>query len=129
VKESIRSHQDLLVWQRGIDLVVAIYRVSAQWPKSEEYGLTSQVRRAAVSIPANTAEGHGRGSPREFARFLTIARGSLREVDTYLVIATRLQILDQIDFQSLQSLANEIARLLHGLLRSLQADTTVNREP
>jgi four helix bundle protein len=87
------------------------------------------VRRAAVSIPANTAEGHGRGSSKEFARFLTIARGSLREVDTYLVIATRLQILDQIDFQSLQSLANEIARLLHGLLRSLQADTTVNREP
>ena len=117
----VRSVQDLIVWQRGIDLVEQVYVVSSQWPASELYGLTSQARRAAVSIPANIAEGQGRGSTKEFARFLSISRGSLRELETHLIIALRLRFLAQSEFDRIQAIIDEVGRLLQGLSRRLNA--------
>jgi four helix bundle protein len=121
-QELVRSYQDLLVWKRGIDLVEAVYRVSAQWPASEAYGLTGQIRRASVSIPANIAEGHGRGSDKELARFIAISRGSHCELETHLIIALRLQFLAQAEFQQIQSISQEVGRLLHGFSKRLRTD-------
>src|SRR5436305_7707459 len=85
-----RNYQDLIVWQRAMDLVVAVYRFTAALPKQETYGLVSQMRRASVSIPSNIAEGQGRGGSPEFVRFLHIAHGSLRELETQVFICDRL---------------------------------------
>src|SRR5436190_6583461 len=89
----IKSHRDLIVWQRAMDLVEAVYHLSASFPKAEIYGLTSQMRRAVVSVPANIAEGQGRRLTREYLYFLSNARGSLLELDTHLEIAARLKYL------------------------------------
>ena len=97
-----------------------IYRVIAAWPQSEMYGLTNQVRRAAVSIPANIAEGQGRTGVREFLHHLSIANGSLREVETLLLIAKRLQYLTGADCDAVMEQANQTGRLLLGLIRSLR---------
>jgi four helix bundle protein len=86
----IRSYRDLRVWQRGMELVEAIYVITQSFPKQEMYGLSSQVRRAAVSIPANIAEGHSREHTKEFRNFLSMAQGSISELETELEIATRL---------------------------------------
>jgi len=86
----IASHRDLIVWQKSMDLVVAVYRLAESFPKAEIYRLTSQVTRAAASVPANIAEGHARGSSREFAHFIAIAKGSLMETETFLMLAVRL---------------------------------------
>ena len=118
---SFTTFQDLLVWQRGIDLVASVYLASAGWPNSEMFGLVSQARRAAVSIPANIAEGHGRGSPKEFARFLAIARGSLRELETHLIIALRLKFLNQLEYDRTKTMCDEVGRLLQGLMRKLES--------
>src|SRR5882762_5838834 len=92
-KAPIRSHRDLIVWQKAMDLVVAVYRATETFPKAETYGLTSQIRRAVTSIPANIAEGQGRRLTKEFLYFLANARGSLWELDTHLEAATRLGFL------------------------------------
>ena len=118
---SMSTFQDLVVWQRGIDLVESVYLASSRWPDSEMYGLVSQARRAAVSIPANIAEGHGRGSVKEFFRFLSIARGSLRELETHLIIALRMHFLEQPDYDRTKSLSDEVGRLLQGLMRKLES--------
>ena len=86
-----QSYRDLIAWQKGVDLVEGIYRATQSWPREETYSLTDQVRRAAVSVPANIAEGHGRHSTKEFLQHLGIASGSLCEAETHLVIANRLQ--------------------------------------
>lgn len=93
-KTKIRSHRDLIVWQKAMDLVVSVYGLSEAFPKSETYGLTSQVRRAVSSVPANIAEGQGRRLRGEFLNFLGNARGSLSELDTHLELAFRLKYLD-----------------------------------
>lgn len=121
MSEIVRSVRDLIVWQRGIDLVESVYLTSARWPNSELYGLTNQARRAAISIPANIAEGQGRASERDFARFVSIARGSLRELETHLVIALRLRFLEQSEYEQIMSIINEVGRLLQGLSRRLTA--------
>lgn len=90
----VRSYRDLDVWQRGMDVCVQIYQVTASFPQSEMYGLTSQVRRAAISIPSNIAEGHARPR-RDFARFIQIAYGSLNEVETQLELSKRVGYLPQ----------------------------------
>lgn len=120
MREPIKSYQDLMVWKRSIDLVEAVYRASSTWPSDERFGLTSQVRRASVSIPANIAEGHGRLGDRELARYLSIARGSLREVETHLIIARRLNFLSDEEFDQLHSITEEVGRLLFGLYRRVQ---------
>jgi len=117
-----KSHRDLAAWQRALELVEEVYRVTQRWPKEEIYGLTNQVRRAAVSVPANIAEGQGRRSSRDFIRFLSIATGSLHEVETHLLIAERLHYLDQQSLTSLLKLSAETGRIINGLLRSLHAE-------
>lgn len=91
----IRSHRALIVWQKAMDLVEAVYKATASFPKEETYALTSQIRRAVVSIPANIAEGQGRRLPKEYLYFLANARGSLLELDTHLEIAVRLKYLSR----------------------------------
>lgn len=115
----IRSHRDLIVWQRGMDLVVAVYDLCKNFPKDETYGLTSQIRRAAVSIPANIAEGQGRRLPGEFTQFLAHARGSLLELDTHLELAMRLGYINETQHFSVQRRIDEVGRLLNGLLKSI----------
>jgi four helix bundle protein len=89
-KRKIESYQDLLVWQKSIDLVAEVYRIAGKLPLNEQYGLTSQLRRAAVSVPANIAEGFGRWHANEFVRFLLIANGSVKEVETHMFIGSKL---------------------------------------
>ncbi len=115
-----RSYQDLGVWRKAIDLVEAVYRATQGWPKEELYGLTNQVRRAAVSVPANVTEGQGQYSPKEFLHHLAIANGSLCEVEAHLVIARRLGYTDEATHKALGQQAAEVGRLLHGLMRSLR---------
>lgn len=116
-----QSYSDLIAWQRAVDLVCEIYRVSAAFPGEERFGLTSQVRRAAVSIAANIAEGQGRASKNEFVHFLSIAHGSLREVETHIIIANRLGFLPSADKTTLLQSTAEIGRLVSGLAKSLRA--------
>jgi four helix bundle protein len=103
-----------------MDLVVTIYDVSRHWPSEERFGLTQQARRAAVSIPSNIAEGQGRRSDTEFARFLTIALGSLPELETQMEIAFRLQFIGKDDIDEFSLRSAEIGRLIHGLIRTLR---------
>lgn len=121
---SIQSYRDLVVWQKAMDFVYQVYVLTRNWPKDELYGLTNQVRRAVVSIPANVAEGQGRRNPKEFLRFLAIANGSLVEAETHLYIAHRLAYCDQSTLDRLMKQADEIGRLLQGLTKSLRAHVT-----
>jgi len=120
-----RSYRDLVAWQKGMDLVVSVYQTTRCFPREETYGLTSQVRRAAVSIPSNIAEGQGRGSPKEFARFLRITQGSLQEMETQLLIAERLCFVSPVALAPVMASAAEVGRIVRGLTKSLpDADWT-----
>jgi len=110
----------LIVWQKAMDSVEAAYGATASFPKEETYGLTSQIRRAAVSIPANIAEGQGRRLPKEYIYFLANARGSLLELDTHLELALRLRYLSAEKHSVLVSQLQEVGRILNGLMRSIQ---------
>lgn len=110
-----KSYRDLVVWQKSMDLVAEVYQVTSSFPKNETYLLTSQLRRAAVSVPSNIAEGQGRRSPREFAHFLRIAAGSLMEAETQVLICLRLGYVDESTSRRLLISIAEIGRLLHGL--------------
>lgn len=122
----IKSFRDLLVWQKAMDFVVKVYRVSACFPREELYGLTSQVRRAAVSVPSNISEGHGRETTPDFLKFLGIAYGSLNEAQTQILIGERLGFINESQRTDLIDSAGEVARLLNGLRRSLVAKLTPN---
>ena len=113
-----RNYQDLIAWQKAMDFVEAVYLVTREFPADERYGLTSQLRRAAVSVPSNIAEGQGRGSDPELVRFLRVAHGSLRETETQLLIAQRLGYLDATGTGPLFALCGEIGRLIQGLIKS-----------
>ena len=115
----IKSHRDLIVWQKAMDLVESVYSASSSFPKSETYGLTAQIRRAAVSIPANIAEGQGRRLPKEFLYFLANARGSLLELDTHLELALRLGYLQADTYARLLSQLQEVGKILNGLMRAV----------
>jgi len=116
---AVRSYRDLTAWQRGMDLVVEVYKLTRCFPREEIYGLVNQLRRAAVSIPSNIAEGQGRGAGKEFVHFLRIARGSAQEVETQLVIAERLGFVTSDQTKTTLGLADEVCRLIMGLSRSL----------
>ena len=118
-KAPIKSHRDLIVWQKSMDLVVSVYRATESFPKAEVYGLTSQIRRAVTSIPANIAEGQGRRLTKEFPYFLANARGSLWELDTHLESAQRLGFLSLEVHVDLRSQLDEVGRILNGLMRSV----------
>ena len=111
----MRRFQDLTVWQKSHHLVLGIYRVTKHFPVHERYGLVAQMRRAAISTPANVAEGHKRRSKREFSHFLSIAEGSLEEVKYYLLLAKDLDYLGGSDAESLYQKAEEAGRMLYGL--------------
>ena len=115
--------QELIVWQKAMTLVTAIYRVTGDWPREELYGLTSQVRRAAVSIPSNLAEGHGRTGSHEFAHHVSIAYGSLCELETHVLIAEQLGYATKDTSDKLTTQMMEVRRLIRGLLRSLRGST------
>ena len=114
-----KNYRDLVAWQKAMDLVEMIYELTKGFPKEELYGITSQIRRAAVSIPSNIAEGQGRTSTKEFQNFLSIAHGSVREVETQVLIAQRLRYLQDGEAQKVLALAGETGRLINGLLNSL----------
>jgi four helix bundle protein len=107
------------VWQRAMDLVEEIYKASQGFPREETYGLRSQIRRAAVSVPSNIAEGQGRRTTPDFLRHLSIAYGSLREVETQILIAARLRYIAEAKCAEIMQLAGEVGRLLNGLMASL----------
>ena len=118
--DEIKSYRDLKVWRDGMTLVEDCYRFSGEFPKAELFGLTSQLRRAAVSVPANIAEGYGRESRGSYVSFLRNAQGSLKEVETHLILAQRLAFGDSATADRLLSKCDEIGRMLRGLIRALQ---------
>jgi four helix bundle protein len=115
-----QSYRDLIVWQRSMDFVVMIYESTCNFPDTEKFGLTSQLRRAAVSIPSNIAEGQGRRTAGEFLNALSIAHGSLREIETQLMLAERLKLIQSKTLESLLNQTTEIGKMLNGLSNSLR---------
>jgi four helix bundle protein len=115
-----KSYRDLDVWREAMDFVVECYRMTGTFPKSEAYGLTSQLQRAAVSIPANIAEGQGRQHEKEFLQHLAIAYGSLAEVETHIQIARRLEYVDGEKESQMLERAARIGRMLNGLRKSIE---------
>ncbi|HEY7099348.1 MAG TPA: four helix bundle protein [Terriglobales bacterium] len=120
---AVQSYQDLIGWKKSMALVIDVYRSTKGFPKEELYGLTSQIRRAAVSIPSNIAQGQGRLTRGEFRQFLGHARGSVFELDSQVLIATELGYLSESELQRLRSKIQEVGRILNGLLNSLSASS------
>ncbi len=116
----VQSFRDLLVWQKSMELTIAIYGITRGFPREEAYGLTSQIRRAAVSIPSNIAEGQGRLNTREFRQFLGVARGSNCELQTQLEIARRLGLGDAQLLTDAESLSHEIGKMIFTILGKLR---------
>jgi four helix bundle protein len=133
LRVSIRSYQDLRVWQAGMDLVFRIYRLTRSLPASERYGLVSQMRRAAVSIPANIAEGHGRHHLGDKLRYFSVANGSLKELETEVRIAKGLGYVTEAEAEAALSTTDQLGRMLACLTRSLRrraaSATTDNLPP
>ncbi len=117
-----------MVWRKALDLADCIYDVTELWPARETYGLSSPVRRAAASVPANIAEGQGRGSPGDFARFLGIAYGSLCELETHLFLAERRKLLDQDTLDGVLMDPDEVARLIRGLMKTVRSQGAVQED-
>src|SRR5271165_5719387 len=115
----VSSYRDLVVWQKSVALVTEIYAAISKFPREEMFGLISQLRRCAVSLPSNIAEGQGRATKGEFIQFLSHARGSLFELETQLCIASKLRYLAADQTRELELKAQEVARILNGLLTSL----------
>ena len=116
----MKCHKNLDVWKRSMDLVADIYQMTSSWPVNEQYGLTSQVRRAAVSVPSNVAEGAARGSAKDFSRFIDIAQGSLAEVETQLEIAKRIGLIE--GYSRLENEMISVRRMLGGLKKNLSRE-------
>ena len=117
---TIQSFRDFVAWQRAIDLAESIYYATYDWPADERFGLTSQVRRAAVSVMANIAEGQGRTGPREFLHHLSVADGSLSEVEAHLIFAHRLQFIDEATLDSLLQHLEQTRGPLRGFIQQLR---------
>jgi four helix bundle protein len=112
----IENYKDLDVWKKAVALTTEIYAVTSRFPSTERYGLVSQIRRASTSIAANIAEGWGRGSRREYIQFLTVARGSLMELETHLIVACNLHFLDTEELVSAQAAMKDIEKMLNRLI-------------
>jgi len=121
---SVRSYRDLLVWQKSVDLVVVCYTNTQSLPRSETFGLAAQIQRSAVSVPANIAEGHGRKHLGDYLHHLSIARGSLMELETHLIVASRLGFIGKLDLESVLKRTDEISRMLTGLRKQLEGSRT-----
>ena len=122
--KDVRSYKDLVAWQKSMDLVTAVYRASQGFPKEEIFGLVSQTRRSAVSVPSNIAEGHARTSKKELQYFLSNARGSLAELETQLTIAHQLAYIDKAGINQLLDRVGEVGRILNGLMTALKRPST-----
>ena len=117
----IRSYRDLKVWQQAMDLAEACYRLTRGFPKDELYGMGSQIRRAAASVPANIAEGHGRNSRGEYIRFLRVAQGSLKELETHVLLAQRIRLIEAKTVEPILDLSEVLGKMLRALIRALEA--------
>jgi len=118
--DTVNSYRDLRVWQRAMDLTVAIYDLTRGFPKEEQFGLTSQLRRAPVSIAANIAEGYGRSTKGSYLSFLRIAQGSLKEVETHLILSTRVSICPETSTNPILVETDELGRMLRSLIVRLE---------
>ena len=119
-----KGFRDLIAWQKGMELTEMVYKITSSFPKEELYGITSQMRRSAVSIPSNIAEGQLRNSRKEFIQFLSIALGSCAELSTQLELSKRLRYLTESDFERISEVIYEVMKVLHGLRRKHQVDVT-----
>ena len=117
--EKVSSYKDLLVWQRSMDLVETVYRITAKFPPGEQWGLTSQMRRASVSVPSNIAEGYGRQATGEYRHHLSMGRGSLLELETQVLLCRRLKYLEAVDGDSLLAEIEEISKMLGSLISKI----------
>ena len=120
------DYKELQVWQKAMDLVVEIYKISKLLPKEEVYGISDQLRRSAVSIPSNIAEGQSRNSAKEFIQFLSIARGSLAELETQLLICIKVNMLSEDNITEAQNIITEIGKMIKGLMNKLNSQLTTN---
>lgn len=118
----VRSYRDLTVWQESMNLAENCYKLTRSFPKEEIYGMVSQVRRSAVSIPANIAEGYGREYRQEYIQFLRIAQGSLKELETHLILSQRVELTTSDQIDSILKQSESVGKLLRALIRSLQAN-------
>ena len=125
---TIRSHRDLIVWQKSMALAVEIYRLTKTFPAEERFRMTDQLLRAASSIPANIAEGHARGTRKDYARFVAIARGSLAEAETFLELARDVGLANPENCRRSVELSVEIGRMLNALLTKLRSQPTLKPE-
>ncbi len=125
----ILSYKDLIVWQKGMTLAEQVYLITAGYPKSELYSLTDQMRRTAVSIVSNIAEGKGRESIQEYLHFLAISQGSLTELETQILLSIRLRYLSEIDAETPLSLCDEIGRMLNTMRTKLKAASQLTPNP
>jgi len=112
MSDIVRTHKDLKIWQRSVALVTRVYKLTENFPKSEMWGLTNQIRRAAVSVPSNIAEGSGRKFPRELVQFLHIALGSLAELETQFIIAQNLGFINENEYMSIVQEIQELLRMI-----------------
>ena len=118
--EAVRSYRDLRAWAEGMDLAVACYELVKSFPREETYGISSQIRRASASIPANVAEGRGRESSGEFVHFLRIAQGSLKELETHLILSSRVELTTAEEVRPVLEKCEAIGKMLRALIRSIQ---------
>ena len=116
----MNNYKELKVWQKSINLSIRIYKITSSFPKEELYGITSQIRRSAVSVPSNIAEGAGRGSSKEFKRFIDIALGSVAELDTQIIISKYLKYFNENDFKEINNAILEIQKMLIGLKKNVK---------
>lgn len=121
----VKNYKDLIAWQKAMDIVEFVYSATNNFPNEEKYILTSQIRRSAISIPSNIAEGSSRSSTKEFIRFLDIAKGSLKELETQMLIAERLKLIDKNEIKNLLDKTEEVGRIMYylkiSLLKKLEA--------
>lgn len=121
VSEAMKDYKELEVWQKSVNLALFMYEATRRFPDTEKFGLTAQVRRAATSVPANIAEGWGRGSTKEYIQFLHVARGSLPELETHLIIALKLGYLGRAQSESAHRQLESISMMLNRLITALKA--------
>lgn len=120
------DYKELQVWQKAMDLVVEVYNIIKLLPKEETYGISDQIRRSAVSIPSNIAEGQSRNSAKEFIQFLSIARGSLAELETQLLICIKVNMLSEDNIAEAKKITIEVGKMIKGLMNKLEAQLTTN---
>jgi four helix bundle protein len=121
VSTEIKSYRDLQVWRVAMDVAEDVYVLTKSFPNSETYGMATQIRRAAVSVAANIAEGHGRETSGAFVNFLRMSQGSLKELETHLLLAVRVGLLDRDDIEPAMQMCDELGRMLRSLIRSIQS--------